>query len=50
MIRLSLRIKSGLYVIGFTLFFIITLMIAIGVGFNKFFYSVKKDGMIEASQ
>ncbi len=50
MIRLSLRIKSGLYVIGFTLFFIVTLMIAIGVGFNKFFYSVKKDGMIEASQ
>ncbi len=50
MIRLSLRAKSGLYVIGFTLFFIVTLMIAIGVGFNNFFYSVKKDGMIEASQ
>lgn len=50
MIRLSLRMKSGLYVIGFTLFFVVTLMIAIGVGFNEFFYSMKKDGMIEASK
>lgn len=49
MIRLSLRMKSGLYVIGFTLFFIVTLMLAIGIGFNTFFYSVKKDSMIEAS-
>lgn len=50
MMRLSLRTKSGLYVIGFTLFFIVTLMLAIGLGFNEYFYKIKKDNLQAASQ
>lgn len=48
--RLSLKFKAGLYVGCFTIFFIITLMAAVGFGFDRYYYSMKKDAMVEASQ
>ena len=48
--RLSLRMKSGMYVLGFTLFFILTLIGAIGFGFNHYFYESKKAAMVDASR
>ncbi len=48
--RLSLQVKSGLYITGFTLFFILTLLAAIGLGFTQYFYDSKRDNMIEASR
>ncbi len=50
MMRMSLRLKSGLYVLSFTLFFILTLIGAISLGFNHYFYKVKQDNMLEASR
>lgn len=48
--RLSLRTKAGIYVICFTLFFILSLLGIIGIGFNYYFYEIKKENMIDASQ
>ena len=42
MTRLSLRVQSGMYVLSFTLFFILTLIGAIGFGFNHYFTKAKK--------
>lgn len=50
MTRLSLRVQSGMYVLGFTLFFILTLIGAIGFGFNRYFFDAKQDSMAEASR
>lgn len=50
MMRLSLRVQSGMYVLGFTLFFILTLIGAIGFGFNHYFYDAKQEAMAEASR
>lgn len=50
MMRLSLRMQSGMYVLGFTLFFILTLIGAIGFGFNHYFYAAKEEAIIEASR
>lgn len=47
---LSLRAKSGIYVIAFTLFFIISLLLAMGFGFNYYFQEIKKENMVSASQ
>ena len=48
--RWSLKFKAGLYVGFFTIFFIITLMVAVGFGFDRYYYSMKKEAMVEASQ
>ena len=48
--RWSLKFKAGLYVGFFTIFFIITLMVAVGFGFERYYYSMKKEAMVEASQ
>ena len=48
--RLSLRVQSSMYVLGFTLFFILTLIGAIGFGFNRYFFDAKQDSMAEASR
>lgn len=48
--RWSLKFKAGLYVGFFTVFFIITLMVAVGFGFERYYYSMKKEAMVEASQ
>lgn len=50
MTGLSLRVKSGIYVILFTLIFILTLIGAIGWGFDWYFYRVKQEGMTDAAQ
>lgn len=49
-VRWSLKFKAGLYVGCFTIFFIITLMAAVGFGFDRYYYSMKKEAMCEASQ
>ena len=36
--RWSLKFKAGLYVGFFTIFFIITLMAAVGFGFDRYYY------------
>lgn len=48
--RWSLKFKAGLYVGCFTIFFIITLMAAVGFGFDRYYYSMKKEAMVEAIQ
>lgn len=48
--RWSLKFKAGLYVGCFTIFFIITLMAAVGFGFDRYYYSMKKEAMGEAGQ
>lgn len=48
--RWSLKFKAGLYVGFFTIFFIITLMAAVGFGFDRYYYFMKKEAMSEASQ
>ena len=47
---LSLKVKTGVYVGCFSIFFIIGLMLAVGFGFDRYYYSMKKDAMVEASQ
>ena len=47
---LSLKVKTGVYVGCFSIFFIIGLMMAVGFGFDRYYYSMKKEAMIEASQ
>ena len=47
---LSLKVKTGVYVGCFSIFFIIGLMMAVGLGFDRYYYSMKKEAMIEASQ
>ena len=49
-VRWSLKFKAGLYVGFFTIFFIITLMAAVGFGFDRYYYFMKKEAMSEASQ
>ena len=49
-VRWSLKFKAGLYVGCFTIFFIITLMAAVGFGFDRYYYSMKKEAMGEAGQ
>ncbi|WP_083615783.1 sensor histidine kinase [Megasphaera cerevisiae] len=49
MISLSLRTKVCLYVAGFTLLCLMTLLVAIGLGFDSYFYEIKKNNMIQAS-
>ncbi|MGN0948859.1 MAG: sensor histidine kinase [Megasphaera sp.] len=48
--RLSLKIKAGLYIGCFTIFFILGLMAAVGFGFDRYYYYAKKEAMVEASQ
>lgn len=47
---LSLKVKTGVYVGCFSIFFIIGLMMAVGLGLDRYYYSMKKEAMIEASQ
>ncbi|MCH4166673.1 MAG: HAMP domain-containing histidine kinase [Megasphaera sp.] len=46
----SIRTKVSIYAAGFMLIFIVALMAAVGLGFTKYFYEVKKSSMIESSQ
>lgn len=39
---LSLKVKTGVYVGCFSIFFIIGLMMAVGLGFDRYYYSMKK--------
>lgn len=47
--RLSLRVRGCLYVAGFTIFFIVSLLLAVGLGFSNYFYSEKQSAMVDAS-
>lgn len=46
----SIRTKVSIYAAGFMLIFILALMAAVGLGFTKYFYEVKKSSMVESSQ
>lgn len=46
----SIRVKVCLHVAGFMLVFITALMAAVGLGFDKYFYEVTKDNMIDSSR
>lgn len=48
--HMSLKMQAGLYVFCFTLLFVVGLIAAISFGFDRYFYYLKKEDMIEAGQ
>ena len=48
--NVSLRAKVGFNLVGFTLFFVLTLIMAIGFGFEPIYYSIQKHNMVTAAR